>query len=240
LLKQCSLVSSSFLLPSRKQLFSRITLRSDETCQGIHRFLVQNPFIQSFVRAITLSDRRSGNFSQWMNGCNGTSLLAILRLPFCCLEFFSINLYSSLRARGPKPWNWNNFSSELKDALSKIILSSNLKTLSLKGIIKVPITQIVHLTTLELHSVSVNDFDDENSSSLAGLKGVVPMASHTVIDRCVWRLREGCDGYEYMPQKVLLNRNSCHSCAVYASLKSTSTSITNTTACMASISFCPS
>jgi hypothetical protein len=203
LLKQCSLVSSSFLLPSRKQLFSRITLRSDETCQGIHRFLVQNPFIQSFVRAITLSDRRSGNFSQWMNGCNGTSLLAILRLPFCCLEFFSINLYSSLRARGPKPWNWNNFSSELKDALSKIILSSNLKTLSLKGIIKVPITQIVHLTTLELHSVSVNDFDDENSSSLAGLKGVVPMASHTVIDRCVWRLREGledCDGYEYMPR----------------------------------------
>jgi hypothetical protein len=55
LLKQCSLVSSSFLLPCRKQLFSRITLRNDETCKGIHEFLVQNPVIQSFVRAITLN-----------------------------------------------------------------------------------------------------------------------------------------------------------------------------------------
>ena len=33
LLKKRSLVSSSFLLPSRKQLFSRVTLRSDRTCQ---------------------------------------------------------------------------------------------------------------------------------------------------------------------------------------------------------------
>ena len=54
LLKKCTLVSSSFLLPSRKQLFSRIYLRSDQTCQGIHQLLVQNPVIQSFVRTITL------------------------------------------------------------------------------------------------------------------------------------------------------------------------------------------
>jgi hypothetical protein len=35
LLKQCSLVSSSFLLPSRRQLFSRITLSDDQACQRI-------------------------------------------------------------------------------------------------------------------------------------------------------------------------------------------------------------
>jgi hypothetical protein len=52
LLKQFSLVSSSFLLPSRKQLFSRITIRNDKTCQGIHQLLVQNPVIQSLVRTI--------------------------------------------------------------------------------------------------------------------------------------------------------------------------------------------
>ena len=125
LLKQCSLVSS-FLFPSRKQLFSRITLRSDKTCQGIYQLLIQNPVIQSFVRDITLMNKWNGKFPQWMNG---TSLLAILRLPFGCLECFSINLGQCYT--NPKPWDWNKFSSELKDALSNIIHSSSLKTLSL-------------------------------------------------------------------------------------------------------------
>ena len=192
LLKQCALVSSSFLRPSRKQLFSRITLRSDRTCQGIHQFLVQNPVIQSFVRTITLMDSWGYMIPEWMNG---TSLLAILRLPFSCLECFSIIVHRDFGNR--YSWDWNSFSSELKDALSNIILhSSSLKTLSLRGIAKVPITfflRIVHLTTLELHSLSPNDFGDENSSSLAQAapKGVAPTASHTVIDRCVWHFRKG-------------------------------------------------
>ena len=200
LLKQCSLVSSSFLFSCRRKLFSSITIGSDESCQGIHQLLVQNPVIQSFVRAITVTrtrSERSDRFPQWMNG---TSLPAILRLPFSFLECFSIFL--DLLYSDPKPWNWNSFSGELKDALSNIIHSPNLKTLSLQGITKVPITfflQIVHLTTLELHSVSVKDFEifvDENSNSL------VPMASQMVINRCVWRLSEGLEykrGYEYVP-----------------------------------------
>ena len=189
LLKQCTLVSSSFLLPSRKQLFSRITLRSSQTCQGIHQFLVQNPVIQSFVRTIILTEDSylmDRGTAGWMNGA---SLLAILRLPFCCLERFSIIV--NRNHYGWIPWDWNNFSSELKDALSKIILSSTLKTLSLNGITKVPITffhHIIHLMTLELYSLSPNDFGGENSSSLtqAASKEVASMASHTVIDRCVW------------------------------------------------------
>jgi hypothetical protein len=191
LLKKCSLVSSSFLLPSRKQLFSRVSLTSDQKCQGIHQFLFQNPVIQSFVRTITLTGSDSEN-SQWMNG-TVTSLLAILRLPFCCLERFSIIVRWDHRIRNP--WNWNNFSSELKDSLSNIIQSSTLKTFSLTGITQVPITfflHTAHFTTLELHCLSPYNFDDENSSSLTWTdsKGVVlaPMASHTVVDRCVWHL----------------------------------------------------
>jgi hypothetical protein len=123
---------------------------------------------------------------EWMHG--GGSLLAILRLPFCCLDCFSINVPwdGSL-------WNWNIFSSELRDALSNTIHSSTLKTLILSGIVNVPITlflHTVHFTTLELHSITPNDFGDENSSSLtqAASEGVAPMASHTAIDRCVWHL----------------------------------------------------
>jgi hypothetical protein len=191
LLKQCSLVSSSFLLPSRKQLFSRISLERDHRCWEIYQFLVQNPVIKSFVRSISIKrmwDRKTAN---WMNG---RSLIAILRLPFCHLERFSINVCQEFA------WTWNSFNSELKDAFLNIIRSSTLKTLSLTGVIGVPITlfHTAHLTTLELDSIFPNDFVGENSSSLAwaASKGVAPTASHTVIDRCVWLFRKEFEEYE--------------------------------------------
>lgn len=140
---QCTLVSSSSLLPtSRKQLFSKISLKGDQTCQGIHQFLVQNPVtgsdeglndIQPLVRTIALTDdtgsrRRKISLRfknpKWMNGA---SLLAILRLlfPCLCLEHFLITLGQDGRlSQNFNPWNWNtSFSgaSELNDALSNIL-----------------------------------------------------------------------------------------------------------------------
>ena len=186
LLRKCALVSHSFLHPSRKQLFSRIHLSSKRNCDRIHQLLVQNAVILSFVRTITLNvylltSRR--NFER-------TSLLGILRLPFCCLEHFSITAgRTQILFRGP--YDWNRFSSEMKDALSSIIHLPTLKTLSLYRI-QMPITffhRIVHLSTLELSSLSPYDFGNENSSSLtrAASKEVRPTASDAVIDRCVWR-----------------------------------------------------
>ena len=208
LLKQCVLVSSSFLLPSRRQLFSRITLRSEQTCQGIYQLLVQNPVMQSYVRSIILTEDIDSSGSEnhesleWMNG---TSLLAILRLPFYFLVCFSIDLGLKFRnGSDPNPWNWNSFCSELKDALLNIIHSSDLKTLSLKGINNLPITFFLHthLTTLELYSISPRDFGvssgrSENSNSMiwAALKGDVPTDSHVMIDRCVWYLKDSWKGF---------------------------------------------
>ena len=185
LLKQCSLVSFSFLLPSRKKLFSKITLRNDQTCRGIHQLLIQNPVIQSFVRAITLKGSWDWQIPEWMDD---TSLPAILQLPLRHLEAFSIkNCYNRT------PWDWRSFTSEMKDALSNIIHSPSLKSLSLEAVTNLPTTffpQIVHLTTLELRSLSPYDFDNENSSLLTS-KGVAPMATNTVpvIDRCVWYVK---------------------------------------------------
>ena len=204
LLKQCSLVSSSFLRSARKHLFSRITISSVETCDGIHQLLVQNPLIQTFVRAIILTESmpRWRVTPKWING---TSLLAILRLPFCCLERFSIVLQEDdeyelafvlseeYLPSGLETWDWNYFSNEMKDALSNIILSSTLKTLCLDGITNVPTTfflRFAHLSILELHSLTPNDFCDESSLTLAASKGMAPMISQTVIDRCVWRYGE--------------------------------------------------
>ena len=233
LLKQCALVSSSFLLPSRKQLFSQIILRNDKTCQGIHQFLVQNPIIHSSVRAITLTDDIVG----W--GCcepadliTGTSLPTLLRLPFCYLESFSIKFYL-------EKFDWNGFSSELKDALSNIIHSFNLETFCFRGIKKVPTAfflHIVHLTTLELCPPSPIDSGYEISSSLTRTSnGVAQNSSHVVVDRLIWHL-DPVDERTIFPLHLLIfsliqdikfqpGRYSCHSCAVYASSKFSSNSV---------------
>ena len=187
LLKQCTLVSSSFLLPSRKQLFSKVSLENDQFCQGIHEFLVQNPVIMSFVRTISIKRKWDPKNTIWIN-CR--SLVAILRLPFSHLECFSIDVWRE------SDWTWDSFSSELKDAFMNIIHSSTLKTLSLTGITKMPITFLhnIHLMTLELGSISPNDFVDVNSSSLerVALQGM----ACTVIDRCVWRFWTSIEEYE--------------------------------------------
>src|ERR1700679_40406 len=107
LLREGAVVSSSFLLPCRKHLFSKLSLELDETCQRLHQFLVENPVVRSYVRSITI--KPTYRSFEW----NRTWFIAILRLPFCCLESFSIdNNLPEYRL------NWNDdFSSELKDAL---------------------------------------------------------------------------------------------------------------------------
>ena len=146
-LKQCALVSSSFLLPSRKQLFYSIRFGfNDEGCQRLHQFLVQNPVIRSFVRRLHV-------YRGWRSKLTfDKSLPAFLQLSFCHLEEF---FFSSLDAV-----NWSDFSGELKDALSTLMHSPSLKILSVHTIHNVPITLflgIAHLTKLHLRSVSLKD-----------------------------------------------------------------------------------
>ena len=175
LLKACALVSSSFLLPCRKHLFSKLYLSRDQTCQRLHQFLVENPVVQSFVRSIAIG------FYQLLN-C--TSLIAILRLPFCCLESFSV-IGNKMSAWAPL--DWNDFSSELKDTLSTVIHSSTLKNLHL-DITSVPNMLFlgINLTKLEFTDVRVsfNEFDGEQSRLLTSAASEVVL--HTVVDHCAW------------------------------------------------------
>jgi hypothetical protein len=176
-LKQCALVSSSFLLPSRKQLFSSIRFEcDDEACQRLHQFLVQNPVIRSFVRRINASYGWGSKLTF------DKLLLAILQLPFCHLEELLLSY------RFWKVVNWSDFSGELKDALSTLIHSPTFKILHIEYVDNVPISLFLgidHLTKLVLSSVSFNYSDGEQPSSLTP-KGVATMASHTVVDQCVW------------------------------------------------------
>ena len=180
-LKECALVSSSFLLPCRKHLFSNLCLATgnDLACRGLHNFLVENPVVQSFVRSITI-----GIGLYELQNC--TSLVDILRLPFCCLESFSI-IGNSMWPWAPL--DWNDFSSELKDTLSTVIHLSSLKTLHLSQI-SFPVTLFlgINLTKLELTNISFNEFDGEQSRLLtpAASEGVATTAPHTLVDHCEW------------------------------------------------------
>jgi hypothetical protein len=52
LLRTCTLVSRSFLYPSRKQLFAHISLRSPKYCRGFLDLLVEHPYFQSYVKSL--------------------------------------------------------------------------------------------------------------------------------------------------------------------------------------------
>ncbi|EDR08418.1 uncharacterized protein LACBIDRAFT_326852 [Laccaria bicolor S238N-H82] len=185
-LKQCALVSSSFLLPSRKQLFYSIRFGfNNEACHKLHQFFVQNPVIISFVRRIKFHP--GWDYTPLFDKL----LLAILQLPFCHLEEFSLD------SMGIGVVNWTDLSGELKDALSTLIHSPTLKILHLRYVDNAPVTLflgIVQLLKLHLSSVSLNYSDGEQPSSLIP-KGVATTASHTVIDRCVWFFNGSTPGY---------------------------------------------
>ena len=70
-----TLVSTSFFLPIRKKLFSRVTLGNNQTCQGIHELLVRDRAIQPFVRSFALTEDVDSSSSKNLKGMNGTSLL---------------------------------------------------------------------------------------------------------------------------------------------------------------------
>ena len=196
LLKKCAMVSSAFLLPCRKHLFSKLFLSDDRACQRLYQILVGNPVVQSFVRSITIT--RSNRISDW----NCTPLISILRLSFCCLESFSINM-SSLRVR--HPLNWNNFSRELKDALSTVIRSSTLKTLYVNKIsLPTMLFLGINLTKLELTNFSPNEFDGEQSGFLTpaasdseGVATTTASCWHTVVDHCKCNFFGPVDGTRF-------------------------------------------
>jgi len=167
LLKTCALVSSSFLLPSRKRLFSAISLTRRQSCDELHRLILLNPVLQSFVTSITL------NFGYDSYSCwNHRSVVDILRLSFCRLEKFIIIT--------PYPSFWDITSSRLKDAISTIVHLSTLKTLGFYRFhVPIALLQGICLTTLILNSA----IPDEKPGS-PRLADSATTASYAVIDQC--------------------------------------------------------
>ena len=203
-----TMLPSFLLVPSsRKQLFSRITLRNDRACQTIHQISRpksshSEPF--TLTEYIDVQVSHFENFEcQWMNSA---SLLATLRLPFRCLERFSINV--SPDGEDMKPWNWNSFSSELKGALSNSIIHSFNLTVK-------PFPSMASLKILQfhpLHNIGVA-FRLADGFSLRGLK---------LTDKRSFR-RSGSNGFRISPSDRPVWEKKLS--AVHTCSKSTSTSV---------------
>jgi hypothetical protein len=201
LLQQCSLVSSSFHLFSRKHLFSEVFIKSAQTCRRLHLVLVQNPEIPPLIRKIRILDpgnnRSSHVLSPEMGWINGDSLFNILQFPFRFLRCLEFSIAKADYTRNLYPLDWTCLRNELKAALSSIVQLSTLETLSLDGINHLPTTfflNIARLMTLELTFLSPDLFCDENTSSLTraasnlNLKEVMSITSQ--VDQCVWRFKK--------------------------------------------------
>ena len=95
--------------------------------------------------------------------------------------------------------NWNDFSGELKDALSTIIHSSTLKTLYLaKFIVPIMLLHGIHLMKLVLKFPSLNDFGGDQSKLLTlAVSEVATTASHMVVDQVEWRFFDPVHGTRF-------------------------------------------
>ena len=171
-LRRLSLVSRSFLYPSRKRLFAKIALAHREQSQGLLSVLAQHPYIQSSVRHLEIHYPSSFRCLPWYSEPtkfqpnDEPTLLSLLRLPLLSLRTLVFDSASYC--------HWPKLSSDLRDALSDVIHSPSLTSLELCRAVRVPISLFLGLKgvrTLDLYDVHLSDADDD---------GVSPIASQAV------------------------------------------------------------
>jgi len=130
-LKQCSVVSQSFLVPSQKQLFSviHLTLKGRFSCQRLHHLLLNAPHIATYIRelhVVFFSDSpHLQHTRKWIYGEETFPHLLQLMKPW--LKSFSLaGKYNSV--------NWALFPPELQNAILDLCTSPNLISIRLISI----------------------------------------------------------------------------------------------------------
>jgi hypothetical protein len=161
LLRTLSLVSRSFLYPSRKKLFAKIALIRQERSHGLLSVFTQHQYIQSSVRHLDIHYQGS---HCGPGPIHEPTLLSLLRLPLLSLRTLVLHLDSELR--------WPKLSSDLRDALSDMIHSPSLTSFELIRAVHIPTTLFLGLKrvrSLNLYRVHLSDVDDKHGvSQIAG------------------------------------------------------------------------
>lgn len=185
-LESCASTSRSFLYPSRKRLFSSISLHSSAESRNFYDILSRNPYIQSFVKTLWIYDH--GTESRCM--CDNEDLLSILQLPLRCLETFAVS-YSVMIAL-----DWNTLSADMKAAFWDIVHSSSLTSFILRHAMDVPLDIFLGLTSvraLDLNCVDLDIFDNKHwdpTSQVTSLSEntASPTDRSLAVERISWSL----------------------------------------------------
>lgn len=186
-LRRCALVSSSFLLPSRKRLFSHIHLRSDTQCKRLHSVLIENSHILSFITNLTVIRRvpqTKLSLDLWFSK-NPSSLLAILRLPLHRLTAFSL-------VSSPPFLQWGRISSNVQAAIQHIIRLPSLSKLHLSTINRMPISLlsdmglVKHLFLNEVYLDIPETVEQQSAQDGARLDGY---SYAPAVEQFTWKLR---------------------------------------------------
>ena len=149
LLRTYTLVSHSFLYPSRKRLFAHISLHSTQYCRGFLNLLVGHPYLQSYVKTLNISYHSLLRD----NPAFENDLLPLLHLLLCSLEELRFGALIM-------PVDWHDLSTNLRDTLSDMIHSPSLTFLTLNALTNVPNELFIGLKgvqTLSLEQVHLID-----------------------------------------------------------------------------------
>jgi hypothetical protein len=156
-LRTLSLVSRSFLYPSRKKLFAKIVLTCQERSHGLLGVFTQHPYIQSSVRHLEI--HQYGSSASW------PTLLSLLRLLLLSGSLRTLILRSGLE------WHWPKLSSDLRDTFTDMIHSPSLTSFELDCATRVPTTLFLGLKgvrSLNLYCVLLSDVDDKHGVAQIG------------------------------------------------------------------------
>jgi hypothetical protein len=186
LLRTCTLVSRSFLYPSRKQLFANISLGTQEQCLALLDVLVKHPYIQSYVKILQIDNPITGMYRWRYSNPNRitkiideNTLLSLLRLPLRSIKTLSLE-FSSYHEHDWDP------SGNLIETLSDLIRSPSFTSLTLSNAL-VPTELFLDLNgvrSLHLYNVRLNDVGNKYGiSQTAGVNEVQKIRASAAHDR---------------------------------------------------------
>ena len=160
-LDSCAIVCRSFLIPSRRNLFSDIYLNSVERLERLHRLLVSKPDLANYIRELTFvaSFVSAEDKYLWLSSLrDGRTLPGILRL-IRRLQILSWGIGTSVPWGATTIVSWGDFSPELQIALLDILRSPSLRSIELSNLYRLPISIInfPHVRKLFLTRVGFED-----------------------------------------------------------------------------------
>lgn len=159
-LRQCSLVSRSFLPHSHKHLFSTIQLDHPVPCRGLYRVLMNNPSLACYIRTLIVITNVKPEFRgrDWVTIEN--------TLPTVLLMLHNLHTLT-IRNTFERPLLWDVLPTELRSALLDLS-TTPIRTITLDRLGNLPMLQFNRFSHLRRFCLLDLYMDHEHSVTTRG------------------------------------------------------------------------